>query len=105
VLWHIVRFRFRPDVDQADREALARSMAGLADTIDELRLVRVAPSVDEPDVLGLITGLDDADALAAYRDHPDHLPVVARARELCEEIVRLDVVTDDPADALPRVAP
>jgi hypothetical protein len=103
VLWHIVRFRFAEGTAEADRRALLDDLAGLVDHIAELRFVRVAPSIEEPDVIGLISGLDDAEALAVYRDHPAHLPVVARARELCSEITRLDVMTDDPGDALPRV--
>jgi len=86
VLWHIVRFRFPADVDPAARADLEARLAGL----------------DDPQVTGLLTGFADEAALAVYRDHPEHVPVVARARELCEDIVRLDVVTDDPPDALPR---
>jgi hypothetical protein len=101
MLWHVVRFRFAPETDETDRRALADRLAGLADAIEDLRFVRVAPSLDEPDVLGLLTGFDDATALERYRVHPAHVPVVELARALCAEITRLDVVTDDPADALP----
>jgi hypothetical protein len=93
VLWHIVKFRFRPEVSQADRTDLAEQLRALAEHIGELRALHVAPSIDEGDVLGLVTQLDDADALAVYRDHPAHLPVAARARELCAEIVRLDMLS------------
>jgi hypothetical protein len=102
MLWHIVTFRFSPEAGVAQRDALVSALTGLIDDIDELRFVRVAPSLDEPDVVGLLSGFDDAADLAVYRDHPAHLPVVARARELCAEITRLDLVTDDPPDALPR---
>jgi len=101
VLWHIVRFRFPADVDPAARADLEARLAGL-DAIDEVRFVRVGRDLDDPQVTGLLTGFADEAALAVYRDHPEHVPVVARARELCEDIVRLDVVTDDPPDALPR---
>lgn len=102
MLWHIVRFRFAPDTDDAARAELAASLAALPDHIEELCFARAAPDLDEPDVLGLLTGFDDMAALDAYRNHPAHLPVVALARELCQEIVRLDLVTDDPPDALAR---
>jgi hypothetical protein len=102
VLWHIVRFRFSPEVKEDDRRELAEALAALPDRIAELRFARVAPSIDEPDVLGLLTGFDDLAGLEVYRDHPAHVPVVTRARELCAEIVRLDVETDDPPAALPR---
>jgi hypothetical protein len=93
VLWHIVKFRFRPEVSAADRTDFAHRLEGMDESIAELRAVHVAPSVDEPDVLGLITCLDDEAALAVYADHPAHVPVADRGRELCEEIIRLDMVT------------
>jgi hypothetical protein len=101
VLWHIVRFRFTEGAGSGEREELAMALSGLVDEIDEVRFLRVAPSIDEPDVLALLSGFDDEAGLAVYRDSPAHLPVVARARELCSEVVRLDFVTDDPVDALP----
>ncbi|MBA2529712.1 MAG: Dabb family protein [Euzebyales bacterium] len=101
MLWHIVRFRFPPGVDDGDRQALEASLRSLAGRVPTLRFLRVARSLDEPHVTGLLTGFDDAAGLATYRDHPDHLPVASRAGELCREITRLDLVTDDPPDALP----
>lgn len=101
MLWHIVRFRFPDDVDAGERARFEAELAGL-DIIDEVRLVRVARDLDDPQVTGLITGFDDADALAVYRDHPEHVPVLQRARQLCESLTRLDVATDDDPAALPR---
>lgn len=101
MLWHIVRFRFPDDADPGERERFEADLVGL-DAIGEVRLVRVARDVDDPQVTGLITGFDDVDALAVYRDHPDHVPVVERARQLCESITRLDVPTGDDPSALPR---
>jgi hypothetical protein len=103
VLWHIVKARFAEGVAEADREAWEQSVIALVDRIPEIRLLRLARSVDEADVTGLITGFDDEHGLAVYRDHPDHRPVVARMRGLCSEVVRLDIVTDDPTTALPRL--
>ena len=95
---------FAPAHTEADRVAWERSVVALTETIPEIRLARVARSVDEPDVTGLIIGFDDEHGLAVYRDHPDHVPVVARMRELCAEVTRLDIVTDDPPASLPRLA-
>jgi hypothetical protein len=93
VLWHIVKFRFHPEVPDADRADLALRLEGMSSSIAELRALHVAPSIDEPDVLGLITCFDDAAALAVYADHPAHTPAAARGRELCAEIIRLDMET------------
>lgn len=103
MLWHVVTFRFRSDAREQERDELADALAELIESIDELRFVRVAPAIDEPDVLGLLTGFDDEAALAVYRDHPAHQPVVSLARELCADVRRLDILTADPSDALPPV--
>lgn len=93
MLWHIVRFDCG-HLDAADRDDLEAQLRGLV-ALDVVRGLRLARDVDDPAVTGLLVALDDRDALAIYRDHPDHLPVVARVRELGVGATRLDVVTDD----------
>lgn len=100
MLWHIVRFRFPDHVAEADRRALEASLADLEAQIDEVRYLAVGRDLDDPWVTGLVTAFDDEAALAVYRDHPAHVPVVGRARELCEEIHRLDIVADGPPGGL-----
>lgn len=93
MLWHIVRFDCG-HLDDADRDDLEARLRGLVD-LDVVRGLRLARDVDDPAITGLLVALDDQDALAIYRDHPDHLPVVARVRELGVGATRLDVLTDD----------
>lgn len=97
MLWHIVRFRFPPTVDEAARRALERDLAHLENAIDEVVWLAVSRDVEEPAVTGLLTLFPDEQALAAYRVHPEHTPVVERARALCDEIVRLDVEAGTPS--------
>lgn len=97
MLWHIVRFRFSPTVDDGSRQALEDDLARLGDVIDEVVWLAVARDVEDPDVTGLLTLFADAQALAVYRDHPEHTPVVERARALCDDIVRLDVEAGTPS--------
>jgi hypothetical protein len=99
VIWHVVRFDFR-GIDDGVREELEADLLAL-DRLDEVAWLRVARDVDEPAVTGLLTGFGDREALEAYRVHPDHLPVVARVRELGIGTVRLDVATDDDVGSLP----
>ncbi|HZS44126.1 MAG TPA: Dabb family protein, partial [Blastocatellia bacterium] len=49
-------------------------------------IVRAARSYD----MGLVSIFDDKAALDVYTPHPAHLPVVERARELCESVVSVD---------------
>lgn len=97
MLWHIVRFEFRADVDDDERRALERDLESLGEAIDEVAWLAVSRSVDEPAVTGLLTCFADSAALAVYRDHPRHVPVVERARALCTDLVRLDVEAGTPS--------
>lgn len=99
MIWHIVRFDMR-HLDAAVRQEVEASLAELG-RLDEVAWLRVARDVEDPAYTGLLTGFADADALAAYRVHPDHLPVLERLRELEVPAVRLDVATDDDPAALP----
>lgn len=96
MLWHIVRFHFPATVDDAARHALERDLALLDEVIDEVVWLAVARDLDDPAVTGLLTLFNDEHALASYRVHPEHVPVVERARALCDEIVRLDVEAGTP---------
>jgi hypothetical protein len=96
MLWHIVRFTFPAEAAEDDRRALEAGLVGLEAQIDEVRYLAVGRDLDDPAITGLVTAFDDEQALAVYRDHPDHQPVVARARELCERIDRLDILADAP---------
>lgn len=101
MLWHVVKFRMRPEVTAAERAEFTALLEGLAGAIPSLRFVRVAPSIDEADVVGLLTGFDDAQGLEAYKVHDAHLPVIEMAKALSAEITRLDMESADPSDALP----
>jgi hypothetical protein len=99
VIWHVVRFDCA-EVDEETRRDLEAALAGLA-RLDEVAWLRVARDVEEPTVTGLLTVFEDADALARYRVHPEHVPVVERIRALQIPTVRLDVATDDAVGDLP----
>jgi hypothetical protein len=93
VIWHVVRFELG-GLDDPTRREVEAGLAGLAD-LDVVAFLRTSRDVEDPDVTGLVVGLADEAALAAYRDHPDHLPVVRRVRELGVPVTRLDLATDD----------
>lgn len=99
MIWHVVRMDCA-EVDEATRQELEASLAGLA-ALDEVAWLRVARDVEEPTVTGLLTVFADADALARYRVHPEHVPVVERIRGLGIAVARLDIATDDDPAELP----
>ena len=99
MIWHIVRLDFT-GIDEDDRQDLEDRLAALA-AIDEVAWLRLARDVEDPAVTGLITAFDSVEDLAAYRVHPDHIPVVERIRELGLATARLDLATDDQPLELP----
>jgi hypothetical protein len=99
VIWHVVRFDCA-EVDEETRRDLEAAIAALA-RLDEVAWLRVARDLEEPTVTGLLTVFEDADALARYRVHPEHVPVVERIRALGIPTVRLDIATDDAVADLP----
>jgi hypothetical protein len=99
VIWHIVRFDMGY-LDDAVRREVEASLTALA-ALDEVAWLRLARDVEDPAVTGLITAFADVDALARYRVHPDHVPVVERIRSLGVPAARLDIATDDDPAELP----
>ncbi len=98
MLRHVVFFKFKADVAPAERQAFLALLRGLPGKIPEI----VSSEVGE-DILGtprsyhvaLISTFAGRDALEVYAKHPDHQPVLARAREICEAIAAVDFVTTD----------
>ena len=99
MIWHIVRFEMG-SLDDERRAELEEALRGLA-AIEQVAWLRVSRDIDDPEVTGLITGFRDRDDLDVYREHPDHLPVLQRMRELRVPAVRLDVASEDDAADLP----
>jgi hypothetical protein len=97
VIWHIARFDMS-SLDDETREELEEQLAGLA-VIDEVAFLRMARDLNEPNVTGFLTAFADLDAFARYEEHPVHVPVVTRVKELGLPVVHLDFpADDDPAD-------
>lgn len=90
---HIVMFKFKAEVSEADRQSFLEMLRGLPEKIAEIRsfeagfdLVRAPRSFD----LALVTSYDDLAALERYVQHEHHLPVVERAKIICEQIASVD---------------
>ncbi|MFA9431245.1 Dabb family protein [Egicoccus sp. AB-alg2] len=96
MILHAVRFDCS-GVDEADRREFEDGLAALAD-LDVVLWLRVGRDLTDPAVTGLLTAHADADALEAYRVHPDHQPSVQRVASLGIPATRFDIeVPDVPA--------
>jgi hypothetical protein len=90
---HIVMFRFKADTPQPDRDAFRAMLDGLPAKIAEIQsfetgvdVIRSPRAFD----LALIATYADLAALDRYAKHEDHLPVVARSKEICEQVASVD---------------
>lgn len=90
---HIVFFKFKPELSQADRDKAVAALKELPDKIDFIRsfevgldLLHASRSWDG----ALIETFDDLDALNRYAGHDDHLPVIEIMRNSCDAIGSVD---------------
>jgi hypothetical protein len=90
---HLVLFRFKAEASNADRQGFLAMLNGLQGGIPEVLeaqagfdVVRSPRAFD----LALVMSFKNLDDLAVYTKHEHHLPVVARNREICEQVVSVD---------------
>lgn len=90
---HLVMFRFKPETtlqQQAEFIAMLEALPGKIDEILDFEVGRdVIRSARAFDV-ALVATYADLAALERYSVHPDHLPVVARAKEICAQVGSVD---------------
>jgi hypothetical protein len=77
---HVVLFRFHQDAPPAAIDVALEEVRGLADAVPSVRALEVridaGEDADSHDAAVLVT-FDDAAGYRAYRDHPEHVRVVA----------------------------
>jgi hypothetical protein len=90
---HIVLFRFKPEISQADRQAFQAMLDALPTQIPQIvefqtgvDVVRSPRSFD----LGLVSSYNNLEDLAVYAKHEKHMPVVERSKEICAQVVSVD---------------
>ena len=90
---HIVIFKFKEEVPQSDRDGLLEMLRALPSKISEIidfeagyDVVRSPRAFD----LALVTSYADLAALDRYAKHEHHLPVIERAKELCQQVASVD---------------
>ena len=92
MLTHIVCFKYKPEVSDAQRLEHRTRLQGLAALpgVVDLKVgsdvVRSPRSYDT----GLIVIFPDREALGAYATHPQHVPVAQFGVSLAEHIVAVD---------------
>jgi hypothetical protein len=90
---HIVFMKFKAGVTDKDIAELEKGLGGLPGRIQEIKeyqfgrdIVRSERSFD----FALVSAFDDLDAMKRYQVNPNHLPVVAKVKEMSESILAVD---------------
>jgi len=93
MLKHVVLFKFKPEVKEADIVELEKRLAALPGAIPEIReyvfgrdVIRSERSYD----FALVSGFADLKAMERYQKHPDHLPVLDLVRRICGAVLAVD---------------
>jgi hypothetical protein len=93
VIKHIVFFRFKPEIPHAERVAYLAMLNALPAQISEIvefqagfDVVRSERAFD----LALVASFADLAALDRYGKHPQHLPVIARSKQICAQTASVD---------------
>ena len=90
---HIVCIKFKPGIAEAEIADLAKSLGALPPKIPEIRSFEFGPDILHTERsldFALVASYEDVEALKRYQVHPDHLPVLAKVRELAEKILVVD---------------
>ncbi|MBW1646670.1 MAG: Dabb family protein [Deltaproteobacteria bacterium] len=93
MLHHVVLMKFKPGVADGQVEALERALDDLPNRIIQIQTYEFGRDVLHSERswdFALISGFANLTALQTYQQHPDHQAVVARLREICEQIVCVD---------------
>jgi quinol monooxygenase YgiN len=90
---HVVFMKFKAGVTDKDIAEIEKGLRGLPGRIPEIKeyqfgrdIVRSERSYD----FALISAFEDLEALKRYQANQHHLPVVAKVKELSENILAVD---------------
>lgn len=98
MLTHIVIWKYRGNVTQAERDKHAAKLRALPSVIPEIvsfavgfDVLRLSRSYD----LGLVAVFRDRAGLDAYTTHTDHQEVAALGREVAAHVASVDFESED----------
>src|SRR5262245_50938062 len=90
---HVVFFKFKPDVTPAERRSVLDQLRELPAKIDVIRSFEIGEDIMHSarawDAVEIAT-YDDLGALETYTRHDDHVELVLKLREICDDIGSVD---------------
>jgi hypothetical protein len=94
---HIVIFKWREDVSEADVAAVLEDLHALPSVIDALEGYLAAPDLGISEGTGdfaIIATVASPEALRQYLEHPQHVAVVTRMRAMAASRTAVQVLAD-----------
>ena len=89
---HIVLFRLT-DEGRSSSDSLIRALEGLPGAVPEIEALTVGGLLNDGEYdYALTVDVEDHAALERYREHPSHVPVARRLRELSRDVVVADIL-------------
>ena len=98
MLTHIVCWKYKTETTPEQRQEHIAKLKNLANLIPEVLTFSVGSDVlhlPRSFDTGLVATYVDADALEVYTVHPEHQKVAAIGKEIAEQVVSVDFVTDE----------
>ena len=95
---HVVLMKFKPQAGQADIEDLEKELDDLPNKIIEIHSYEFGRNLVQSDRsydFALVSLFANLQTLDQYRNHPRHLKVLKKIRELCDDIVTFDFEGSD----------
>ena len=97
MLKHVVFFKFKAGVGEAQIEDLENSLAALPALIPEIigyEFGRDVVGSERSYDLALVSSFKDLESMQHYQEHPEHQVALEKVNELCESVLAVDFVID-----------
>jgi hypothetical protein len=98
MLTHIVCWKYKPEITDAEREEHRRKLRALPSVIPNILSFAVGADVlhlERSFDTGLVATYPDRAALDFYTDHAEHQAVAALGKRIAEKVVSVDFFTEE----------
>jgi Stress responsive A/B Barrel Domain len=97
MLTHIVCWKYKPEITEAEREKHRSKLRNLPNVIPNILSFSVGADIlhlERSFDTGLVAVYPDRAALDFYTDHPAHMEVVAIGKIIAEKVISVDFLSD-----------
>lgn len=97
MLTHIVCWKYKPEITEAEREAHRAKLKNLPSVIPDILSFSVGADVlhlERSFDTGLVATYPNREALDFYNDHPAHQAVANLGKQIAEKVVSVDFIDE-----------